>query len=216
MGVSNSALGRTKDTPFFRLIFWRFFTSVKLTLVLIIVIVLLSLISAFLIQTPSGIDQGSKPIYTAWLEGVVRQDFSILTDTLSFFGLFDVFHSFLFLDAGIGVVNTRVIGIGSTGERGFPYATYQTLMENLPKARFEDATDIIDEARRIKSAAEIKCLEIGCDAADAGARAVVATARSGVRDYEVMAKLVETLMLNGWPDTLFLFGSGKDYADSGN
>lgn len=100
MGVSNSASGKTKDTPSFRLIFWRFFTSVKLTLVLIIIIVLLSLVSIFLIQTPTGIDQGSD-LYTAWLEGVVRPDFGFWTDTLSFFGLFDVFHSFLFLGAGI-------------------------------------------------------------------------------------------------------------------
>ena len=79
---------------------WRFFISIKLTLVLIVVIVILSLISIFLVQTPSGIDQGSE-LYNAWLEGVIRPDFGFWTDTLSFFGLFDVFHSFLFLGAGI-------------------------------------------------------------------------------------------------------------------
>jgi Xaa-Pro aminopeptidase len=120
-------------------------------------------------------------------------------------------------NAKIGVITTKVIGIGSTGERGFPYITYKTLLENLPGAQFEDTTDILDEARRIKSEAEIKCLEIGCEAADAGVQAVMDTAGPGVRDYEVMARLVGVLMENGCePDTLFLYGSGKDYVDSGN
>ena len=117
----------------------------------------------------------------------------------------------------IGVVSTKVVGIGSTGERGFPYVTYMALNEDLPNARFEDATDILDDARRIKSEAEIRCLEIGCEAADAGVQAIVDTAKPGVKDYEVMAKLIEALMLKGCePDTLFLYGSGKDYVDSGN
>jgi Xaa-Pro aminopeptidase len=117
----------------------------------------------------------------------------------------------------IGVITTKVVGVGSTGERGFPYVTYKYLQENLPGASFEDATDILDEARRIKSAAEIRCLEIGCDAADAAVQAVLDTARPGVHDYEVMAKVVNVLMFYGCePDTLFLYGSGKDYVDSGN
>lgn len=120
-------------------------------------------------------------------------------------------------DSRIGVVNTKVTSVGSSGERGFPYTTYKTLLENLPKAHFEDATDILDEARRIKSEAEIWCLEIGCQAANAGVQAVMDTARPGVKDYEVMARLVEVLMQNGCePDTLFLYGSGKDYIDTGN
>jgi ectoine hydrolase len=117
----------------------------------------------------------------------------------------------------IGMINTRVVGVGSTGERGFPYITYKYLQDNLPNAHIEDATDIVDMARRIKSEAEIHCLELGCVAADAGVQAVIETARPGVRDFEVMAKLVNVLMLHGCePDTLFLYGSGKDYVDSGN
>ena len=117
----------------------------------------------------------------------------------------------------IGVITTKIVGVGSTGERGFPYVTYKNLQENLPAAHFEDATDILDTARRIKTDGEIRCLELGCDAADAAVQAVVDTARPGVRDYEVMAKMVNVLMLKGCePDSLFLYGSGKDYVDSGN
>jgi Xaa-Pro aminopeptidase len=120
-------------------------------------------------------------------------------------------------DANIGIIKISTSGVGSSGETAFPYTTYMSLRENLPRARFEDATDILDEARRIKSDAEIRCLEIGCEAANAAIQAVVDTARPGVRDYEVMAKMVGVLMQNGCePDTLFLYGSGKDYVDSGN
>jgi cytochrome c biogenesis protein len=82
---------------------WRFFTSIRLTLVLISIIILLGIVSIFLVQSPNGMSYGSAGYYT-WLENAVRPDFSIWTDTLSFFGLFDVFHSPLFLGTGILLV----------------------------------------------------------------------------------------------------------------
>jgi cytochrome c biogenesis protein len=100
MSVSDNKAGKTDAPPSFIPHIWRFFTSIKLALVLIIIIVVLSLVSIFLIQTPPGISQGSLE-YTIWLESVIRPDFGIWTDTLSFFGLFDVFHSPFFLGAGL-------------------------------------------------------------------------------------------------------------------
>jgi cytochrome c biogenesis protein len=82
---------------------WRFFTSIRLTLALISIIVLLGIVSIFLVQSPQGMSYGSAGYY-AWLENAVRPDFGIWTDTLSFFGLFDVFHSPLFLGTGILLV----------------------------------------------------------------------------------------------------------------
>ncbi len=120
-------------------------------------------------------------------------------------------------NAEIGVTNTLPTKVGSSGERGFPFSTLVSLKENFPGARFTDATDIIDEARRIKSEAEIRCLELGCVAANSAIQAIVDTARPGVRDCEIMTTMITVLMQNGCePDTLFLYGSGKDYVDSGN
>jgi cytochrome c biogenesis protein len=79
---------------------WRFFTSIRLTLVLIVIIISLSLVGIFLIQAPPPISPGS-PEYTRWLENVVRPDFGIWTYTLAFFGLFHIFRSPLFPGAGI-------------------------------------------------------------------------------------------------------------------
>jgi cytochrome c biogenesis protein len=100
LNVSDNIPENRDGNPSIVALIWRFFTSIKLALVLIIIVVVLSLVSIFLIQAPPGISRGS-PEYTVWLENVVRPDFGIWTDTLSFFGLFDVFHSPLFLGAGV-------------------------------------------------------------------------------------------------------------------
>ncbi len=49
--------------------------------------------------------------------------------------------------ARIGLVELS----GYNGEAGFPHTTYVALTSNFPEAKFEDATDIIVEARMIKS-----------------------------------------------------------------
>jgi Xaa-Pro aminopeptidase len=115
-------------------------------------------------------------------------------------------------NASIGIVSMK----GTDAETGFPYATYMSLREGLPEAHFEDAADILEETRRIKSDAEIRCLELGCEAATKAMQAVIDTARVGVRDYEVVAAILDTLVRNGCEtDSLFLYGSGKEFVDAG-
>jgi Xaa-Pro aminopeptidase len=114
--------------------------------------------------------------------------------------------------ASIGIISF----IGNDAESGFPYATFMALKEGLPGVQFQDATDILNDARRIKSEGEIRCLELGCAAASEAMQAVVDTARAGVRDSEVVAKILEALTRNGCEtDALFLYGSGKEYVDAG-
>jgi len=114
--------------------------------------------------------------------------------------------------AKIGIVSTQRVN----AETGFPYATYISLREGLPEAHFEDAVDILDEARRIKSDTEIRCLELGCDAANVAMQSVVDVAKPGVKDYEIVAKILETLVRYGCEtDSLFLYGSGKEWVDAG-
>ncbi len=114
--------------------------------------------------------------------------------------------------ASIGIISF----IGNDAESGFPYATFMALKEGLPGAQFQDAADILNDARRIKSDGEIRCLELGCAAASEAIQAVIDTARAGVRDGEVVAKILEALTWNGCEtDALFLYGSGKEYVDAG-
>jgi Xaa-Pro aminopeptidase len=100
---------------------------------------------------------------------------------------------------------------GYNGEQGFPHTTYAVLTSNFPNAKFEDATDIILDARLIKSPAEIKCLEFGCKAGEKAIQTVVDTAKPGVKDYEVRAKFMDTLFREGCDiSSMILYHAGKE------
>jgi len=97
------------------------------------------------------------------------------------------------------------------GEAGFPYTTYVNLAKNLPGATLVDATDIVTEARIVKSPAEIKCLELGCEAGVKAIQAVVDIAKPGMKDYEVRSKFMDTLFREGCDiSAMILFHIGKE------
>jgi Xaa-Pro aminopeptidase len=105
---------------------------------------------------------------------------------------------------------------GYDGELGFPYKAYISLTDYLPKVLFEDATDIVLDARMIKSTAEIECFEIGCEVGEKVIQAIVETAKPGVRDTEVRLKMMETLYREGCePGSMILYHSGKEIFHGG-
>lgn len=115
--------------------------------------------------------------------------------------------------AGIGIVSLS----GYYGQMGgFPHATYRSLAASLPGARFEDATDILEEARRVKSDEEIRCIELGCAAANRVIGAVADTAGAGATDHEVRATIMDTLFRSGCePASMLLYSSGKAMSGPG-
>lgn len=114
--------------------------------------------------------------------------------------------------ARIGLVELS----GYNGEAGFPHTTYVALTNNFPGAKFEDATDILVETRIIKSPAEIKCLELGCEAGQKAIQAICDTAKPGVKDYEVRAKMMDTLFREGCDiSSMILYHSGKEVMHGG-
>ncbi len=109
--------------------------------------------------------------------------------------------------AGIGLVGLS----GYYGEFGFPHAAYASLIAGFPEAHFEDATDIVEDCRRVKSAAELKCFDLGCQAAEVVFGTIGSAARVGATDFEVKMKLTDALVKNGCdPDSMVLYGSGKE------
>jgi len=82
---------------------WKFFTSVRLTIVLILVLVAFSLIGVFVIQVPDGFAHGSVE-YNWWLENVAWFKYGVWAGPMDFFQLFDVYHSVWFLGAGLLLV----------------------------------------------------------------------------------------------------------------
>lgn len=113
--------------------------------------------------------------------------------------------------------NLGLVGLsGYEGEMGFPYTAYMALKRELPNAHFEDATELVEQIRIIKSDAEIKCFESGCEAANEVSQVVISTAKPGVTDYEVIAAMQDTLFRYGCePDSTIRYHSGKELNHAG-
>ncbi|MFC2046977.1 M24 family metallopeptidase [Chloroflexota bacterium] len=109
--------------------------------------------------------------------------------------------------------STKIGIVGLSGyyaEMGFPYITYTALMNNLPAAKFEDATDIVEDARMIKSEAEVRCMELACEVGEKVIQTVVDTAKPGVAEWEVKTKMWETMLHNGCEfGSMILYCQGK-------
>jgi Xaa-Pro dipeptidase len=81
---------------------------------------------------------------------------------------------------------------------------------------FEDATDLVEEARRIKSPAEIRCLELACEIGEKAIQAVIDTAKVGVSDFDIKAKMMDTRFRNGGDFfSMIILSSGKEITHGG-
>jgi cytochrome c biogenesis protein len=91
--------------------FWRFFTSVRLAVILILILTTLILIGTLLVQVPPDVKQDPSQ-YGWWLDNVARSKVGILARPLAFLGFFDVYHSLWFLGAGsLLIINITVCSI---------------------------------------------------------------------------------------------------------
>jgi cytochrome c biogenesis protein len=79
---------------------WRFFSSVKLALILILVIVGLSLVGAFVNQVPPQM-KTSAETYSAWVNQVGAEQVGPWSQLLYVLQVFDIFHSVYFIAAGV-------------------------------------------------------------------------------------------------------------------
>lgn len=90
---------------------WRFFSSVRLALVLMLILTGLSLIGALVMQAP-GVVIANKDEYAFWLESAAGPKYGAWTPLFSLLRLFDMFHSPWFLGAGaLLIVNILVCSL---------------------------------------------------------------------------------------------------------
>jgi len=87
---------------------WRFFSSVRTAVALILLLVALSLAGTFINQVPSGIKE-SITNYAWWLENVASPQTGFLYPVINILGLFDVFHSPWFLGTGSLLIISIII-----------------------------------------------------------------------------------------------------------
>jgi Xaa-Pro dipeptidase len=78
-----------------------------------------------------------------------------------------------------------------------PYNTGKNLMDDLPGAKFQNATQMTMAVRRIKSNEEISFLEKATHLAESQVAAIAATARPGMHEYEVHAEAVYAGLKSG-------------------
>jgi Xaa-Pro aminopeptidase len=100
---------------------------------------------------------------------------------------------------------------------GFPHRSFAVVAEGLANARIEDATGAIEALRQTKSPEEIMCLEYGCAVAEKVVDAVANVAGPGVRDADVRAAVIGTLIRNGCePGALLVYNQGKELIHAGD
>ena len=104
-----------------------------------------------------------------------------------------------------------VVGLeGTEAEGDIPYVTYSKIQELLPEASFENATDLMETQRNVKSAEEIEFLRRAALIGDYAAEAMYECARPGVTEAEVVASMHDTLVRYGSEiPIMFLWGAGK-------
>jgi Xaa-Pro aminopeptidase len=121
-------------------------------------------------------------------------------------------------DLGLGHARIGIVGISGffAEQGGFPHKTYVSLERELPDCTLEDATALVEDARRIKSAEEITCLELGCQIMERVLEAIGKAAGVGARDLDVRAAILDTLFRNGADQgAMLLYCQGKDVMHGG-
>jgi Xaa-Pro aminopeptidase len=94
-------------------------------------------------------------------------------------------------------------------ERAFiPVTFYEYLLKNLPDAKFQDATEWIDEIKVIKSPEEIELIKGTAALQDKAIEHLKKTIRPGMRDFEVLAEAQYSTVRSGSERQLIQVGSG--------
>ena len=107
----------------------------------------------------------------------------------------------------VGVVG--LAGLVRAPEGIVSWGTYEKVRQALPRVQFENTTDLMQEVRSIKSGEEIAFIEKAADIISKALDVLVAHARVGARENDLMAEMLrEIVRQGGEPITMLLFGTG--------
>jgi len=98
--------------------------------------------------------------------------------------------------------------IGMLGTAAISFATVDFLKRKFPKAKFVDASDMVDRIKAVKSDEEIACMRRTAAMQDAAMDAVFKAIRPGMRDLEAAAIAEQIGHGFGSEQGLFLCASG--------
>ena len=107
----------------------------------------------------------------------------------------------------VGVI--ALSGLVRAPEGVVPWGTFEKIRTALPKVKFENATDLMQEVRSVKSGEEIAFIEKAAEIIDKAIDVLIQHSKPGARDNELIAEMLrEIVRQGGEPITMLLFGTG--------
>lgn len=97
--------------------------------------------------------------------------------------------------------------IGLVGLGLMSAATYRYIVKHLNTARLEDATELVDNIKAIKSEEEVSLIRQSCRIQDIAFKHVLTCIKPGRREYEVRADIIHKCLELGAEETNILVGS---------
>ena len=122
-------------------------------------------------------------------------------------------HEMGFKKGKIGI--SGISGLVRAPEGIVSYATVQSIRDAFPESEIVNATGLMQEIRAVKSSEEITFLERSMAIIEAMIQTMQETARPGVTERELYARMTYAMLQNGGElPTLFFLGTGPEVAQS--
>src|SRR5262249_24934056 len=107
----------------------------------------------------------------------------------------------------VGVI--ALSGLVRAPEGVVPWGTFEKIRTALPNVRFDNATDLMQEVRSVKSAEEVAFIEKAAEIIDNAIQVLIDHSKPGVRENELIGEVLrEIARQGGEPITMLLFGTG--------
>ena len=107
----------------------------------------------------------------------------------------------------VGVIG--LAGLVRAPEGIVPWGTFEKIRAALPTVKFENATDLMQQVRSVKSAEEVAFIEKAAEIIGKAIDVLIEHVKVGVRENELIAEMLrEIVHQGGEPITMMLFGTG--------
>jgi len=128
-------------------------------------------------------------------------------DNAPYFAVFKFTHHWEGEMASRWIKENKAKKIGVPGFNMFQYNYYYHLKKYVPDVDIVDVAPMFDELRAIKSADEIKFIEISAHVLDKVINYAIAYARPGINEYELRSKLMQVATDHGCEKSIVLLAS---------
>jgi len=155
----------------------------------------------------SGPRPPSDPYPPAWSLRGVKERISVpIIPCMEYSSIFDAEKAVEELSA-YGKYKVGLVGMGFISAAFYKYVT-----EHLRSVKFENATNLVDEIKAIKSDEEIELIRETCAIQDAAFEYALTRIQPGRRDFEIYADVRHKCMLHGSEQQLVMVGSAPSGA----